>query len=66
MKSYTVTLSGFSAIEAENPLDAAKQLAQIILDLNPNELAYEVEDEETREKFTVDLGESDKDAVLPN
>lgn len=66
-KSYTVTLGGFNYIREDNPLDAAKNLARFLCDIDcPNRLVYDVIDEQTGEKFTVDLAEEDEDAVLPN
>ena len=66
-KSYTVTLGGFSLIKGGSPLDAAKKIAGWLLeDDGANRMVYEVEDENTGEKFTVDLAEEDEDAVLPN
>lgn len=65
-KSYTVTLGGFSCIEEVSPLEAAKNIARLLCDDDcPNRLVYDVEDEQTGEKFTVDLAEEDEDAVLP-
>jgi hypothetical protein len=65
-KYYNITLGGFSAQEGENPLVATKRFAEFLRSCDPHILVYEVEDEETGEKFTVDLSESDEDAVLPN
>lgn len=66
-KSYTVTLGGFSLIKGGSPLEAAKNIARLLCnDDCPNRLVYDVEDEQTGEKFTVDLAEEDEDAVLPN
>jgi hypothetical protein len=65
-KSFTVVLSGlFNCIQSDSPLDAANKIAQWLLDDGgANSMVYEVEDEQTGEKFTVDL--EDEDAVLPN
>ena len=66
-KSYTVTLGGFNVIQEDSPLEAAKNIARLLCnDDCPNRLVYDVEDEQTGEKFTVDLAEKDEDAVLPN
>lgn len=66
-KSYTVTLGGFNDIQEDSPLEAAKNIARLLCnDDCPNRLVYDVEDEQTGEKFTVDLAEEDEDAVLPN
>ncbi len=63
MKTYTIKLE-FTDIQANNPLEATK----IILDWienGANMMVYDVTDEDTNEKFTVDLEESDENAVLP-
>jgi hypothetical protein len=65
-RHYNITLGGFSAQEGENPLEATKRFVEFLKDCNLNELIYDVEDEETGEKFTVDLSENDEDSVLPN
>lgn len=66
-KSYTVTLGGFNFIKGDSPLEAAKSIAKFLCDDDcPNSLVYDVVDEQTGEKFTVDLAEEDEDAVLPN
>ena len=62
--SYTIVLR-FEVVEAENPLDATKQVHEWIKD-GADRMIYEVEDEQTQEKFSVDLAEEDEDAVLPN
>lgn len=62
--SYTVVLK-FEIVEAENFLEATKQVYEWIKD-GADRMIYEVEDEQTQEKFTVDLAEEDEDAVLPN
>jgi len=65
-KSYTVVLAGFNCIQCDSPLEAAKKIAEWLLeDDGANRMVYDVEDEETGEKFTVDLAEEDEDAVLP-
>lgn len=65
-KYYTITLGGFSAQEGENPLEATKRFVKFLRDCDLNELIYDVEDDATGEKFTVDLSEDDVNAVLPN
>ena len=64
--SYTVVLK-FEVVEAEDFLEATKQVYEWIKD-GADRMIYEVEDEQTQEKFTVDLAEEeeDEDAVLPN
>ena len=66
VKQYSITLGGFTAQEGENPLEATKRFVKFLQETNLNELVYDVEDEVTGEKFTVDLSEDDEDAVLPN
>ena len=62
-KTYTNSLT-LTDLMAANPLDAAKKMCRVILDEAQN-LIYDVEDEETNEKWSVDLSEDDEDAVLP-
>lgn len=67
-KSFTVSVT-FECVDAKNPLEAAKIVAKWLVednDGNAFNMVYDVNDEETREKFTVDLSEEDEDAVLPN
>lgn len=65
-KTYTVSVT-FTDMVADNPLDAAKKACEWLLeDEDARNMIYEVEDEETKKKFTVDLSEEDEDAVLPN
>jgi len=63
-KLYTISLGGFSSQEGETPLEATKRFVEFLKYCNLDELIYDVEDEETGEKFTVDLSEEDADAVL--
>jgi hypothetical protein len=63
-KTYTVKLE-FSSLIADSPLDVAKVVAEMIQQ-ESTDYIYDVEDEDTGEKFTVDLSEDDEDAVLPN
>jgi hypothetical protein len=53
------------SVQAENPLEAAKEANRLAFN-EGDTFIYDVEDEETGEKFTVDLSENDEDAVLPN
>ena len=62
--TYSVSLT-FTDIDAKNPLEATKQILKWLED-GANEMIYDVEDEISNEKFTVDLSEDDEDAVLPN
>lgn len=63
-KSYSVSLT-FTDILAENPLEATKKILKWI-EGDANTMIYDVIDEETNDKFTVDLSEDDEYAVLPN
>jgi hypothetical protein len=63
-KSYSVSLT-FTDIMAKNPLEATKKILKWIEE-DANTMIYDVIDEETNDKFTVDLSEDDEDAVLPN
>lgn len=54
MNMYEVTLGGFSATEGINPLEAAMNIASICKD-TAFDLIYEVEDETTGERFSIDL-----------
>jgi len=62
-KSFKVSLT-FEAITGKNPLEVAKMIAKWCEDANT--FTYDVVNEETGEKFTVDLSEEDADAVLSN
>lgn len=65
-KTYTVSVA-FSDMKANDPLHAAKTACDWLLEDNDaNGMVYDVTDETTGEKFTVDLSEEDDDAVLPN
>jgi hypothetical protein len=55
----------FTDIDADNPLDATKKILEWIKD-DASSMIYEVNNEITNEKWTVDLSEDDDDAVLPN
>jgi translation elongation factor P/translation initiation factor 5A len=63
-KLYTVSVT-FDTQGANNPLDAAKKACKLLMS-DGDTFIYDVMDEETGEKFTVDLSEDDEDAVLPN
>ena len=65
-KLYTITVGGFSSQEGETPLEATKRFVEFLNTCNLNELIYDVEDDETKERFIVDLSENDEDAVFPN
>ena len=63
-KTFEVTLT-FTDIMAKNPLEATKKILKWIEEDAAN-MIYDVKNELTGEKFTVDLSENDEDAVLPN
>jgi hypothetical protein len=65
-KLYTITLGGFTSQEGETPLDATKRFVEFLKGCNLNELIYDLVDDETGEKFSVDLSESDEDATQTN
>ena len=64
MYSYKVSVV-FTDQKFHTPLEAAKYTAEVLKE-ESNQVIYDVVDEETGEKFTVDLSEEDDDAVLPN
>lgn len=71
-KTFTVSVT-FTDMTAENPLEAAKKACSWLLGEptgrsgdDAGTMIYDVTDEETGEKFTVDLSEEDEDAVLPD
>lgn len=63
-KTFHVSVA-FDSVSAENELEAAKIVASW-LKKDATDFIYDVTDEETEKKFTVDLSEDDEDAVLPN
>lgn len=63
-KFYTISLV-LTDQQYHNPLDAVKDFFNTIKE-HGHTLIYDVEDEETGEKFTVDLSEKDEFAVIPN
>ena len=71
-KTFTVSLT-FTDMTAENPLEAAKKACSWLLGEpigdsvgDASKMIYDVIDEETNERFTVDLSEDDENAVLPD
>ena len=65
-RTFTVSVT-FTDMTAKNALDAAKKACKWLLENNDAEnMIYDVEDENTGLKYTVDLSEDDEDAVLPN
>jgi hypothetical protein len=63
MQTYSISLT-FTDISADNPLKAVKKILEWLEDANT--MIYDVKDELTGNKFTVDLSEDDDNAVLPN
>jgi hypothetical protein len=63
-KTFDVSIR-FTDIQADNPLEAAKKIAEWLLE-DRNCVVYDVIDEQTKEAYTVDLSCDDEDAVLPN
>ena len=65
-KTFSVSIS-FTDMVAKNPLEAAKKACKWLLENeDAKNMIYDVEDEITGEKFSVDLSEDDENAVLPN
>ncbi len=62
--SFTVRLE-FTDIDARNPLEATKKILKWLQE-DADSMIYDVINEQTNAKFTVDLSENDEDAVLPN
>jgi hypothetical protein len=62
--TFTVRLE-FTDVDAKNPLEASKKILNWIQE-SADEMIYNVINEVTEEKFTVDLSEDDEDAVLPD
>jgi len=66
MNTFTVSIT-FESMVAKNPLEAAKKACKWLLENeDAKNMIYDVTDEITNDKFTVDLSEEDEDAVLPN
>jgi hypothetical protein len=61
MKMYKVVFE--IEILADNPIDAVTEVASWLKDEN-NEFAFTVQDDETKEIFSIDLAEEDDDRVL--
>ncbi len=60
--THTVVIK-FDCIEASNPLEAAKIIAEWC-SFGASGLVYDVTDESTGKQYSVDLSEQDEDAVL--
>lgn len=57
MKTYTVSVT-FECVSADNPREASLKVCEWLLENNgASEMVYEVTDEETNEKFDIDLEE---------
>ena len=64
MKTYTISIT-FTDQQANNPIEAVEKFIEYLKE-DANSYIYDVEDEESGEKFTVDMSEDDEDKVLPN
>ena len=64
MKTYTISIT-FTDQQAKNPIEAVENFIESLKE-DANSCIYDVEDEETGEKFTVDMSEDDENKVLPN
>ena len=62
--TFTVSVT-FDNVDAKNPLEAAKMIAKWLKD-DADTMIYDIENELSNDKHTVDLSEDDDDAVLPN
>lgn len=62
--TFTVTLT-FECVDAKNPLQATKKALSWIKQ-GVEDMIFDVTNEITEDKFTVDLSEEDENAVLPN
>jgi hypothetical protein len=62
--SFTVSLT-FECVTKKTPLKAAKDIAKWCKE-SADTMIFDVINEQTKEKFTVDLSEEDENAVLPN
>ena len=62
MKTFNLSIE--IQIEANSPLEAAKKLEAMLQD-DPTELQYYVQEEDVPQVYSVDLAEEDEDAVLP-
>lgn len=63
--TYTISLT-FTDIEEANPLEAVKKIIGWIKNDGVDDMIFDVTNELTDEKFTVDMSENEEDAVLPN
>lgn len=65
VKTFTVSVT-FTDMVAKNPLEAAKKACEWLLENgDAANMIYDVIDEQTNDKFSVDLSEEDENAVLP-
>jgi len=62
-QTFTVSLT-FESVDAKNPLEAVKTILKWLED--DSEMVYDVTNELTGEKFTVDMAEDEENQVLPN
>ena len=62
--SFTVSLT-FECVDAKSPQDAVQTILKWIKE-GVDEMVFDVQNEITNEKFTVDLNEDEENQVLPN
>ena len=67
MQTYTVSVT-FECMDAKNPREAALKAAKwLVENEDAFQMVYDITDELTNKKFTVDLSEDDEEiSVLPN
>jgi hypothetical protein len=63
--TYTISLT-FTDIQEKTPLDAVKKIIGWVKDDGVDSMTFDVTNEMTGEKFSVDVGEEEEDAVLPD
>ena len=64
MKTYTISIT-FTDQQAKNPIEAVENFIEYLKE-DANMYIYDVEDEESGERFSVDMSEDDENKVLPN
>jgi hypothetical protein len=62
--SFTVTLT-FECVDAKTPQEAVQKILGWIKE-GVDDMIFDVQNEITEEKFTVDLSEDEENQVLPN
>ena len=64
MTHYKVVLE--MEVDADNPHKAAEAMEELISTVPADPFIYVVQNDETDQIYTVDLGEPEEDAVLPD